>query len=68
MSNVAQLEASIAALEEEKSGYQSRLAALKVGKRDRLDVDELGDRVKQVDAEIKRCKAALGKQTADEAA
>lgn len=43
-----------AALEHEKEGYQSRLAALKVGKQDPASADRLQELVAGVDAELAR--------------
>lgn len=46
----------VAALEQERKGYEARQAAVKAGHLDRLDEPQLGLRVKDVDAEIARCK------------
>lgn len=54
----------LAALEREKEGYDVRLANAKAGRQERLETAELEDRVKQVDAEIKRVKPAA-KATAE---
>jgi uncharacterized small protein (DUF1192 family) len=52
----------ISALESEKVGYVARIANAKSGRQERLEVGQLEDRIKQVDAEAKRAKALIGKK------
>lgn len=61
------LESQAAALEDEKAGYEARLAGLKDGGSDRLDEKQLTRKVAGVDAELKRVKSLLGKKKDDEA-
>lgn len=57
-STAEQASDQLAALEREQAGYEARLANAKAGRQERLEVGELEDRVKQVQAEIKRLKPA----------
>lgn len=57
-STAEQAAADLAALEREKAGYTNRLANAKAGRNEVLSEGQLEDRVKQVDAEIKRVKPA----------
>lgn len=57
-STAEQASAQVAALEREQTGYEVRLANAKAGRQERLEIGELEDRVKQVQAEIKRLKPA----------
>lgn len=66
-STVEQVEAYLAALTDEKAGYEARIAAAKVGKQERLSVEELEARVGQVEAEAKRAKGLLKKAGKDAA-
>ncbi|MGH3041020.1 MAG: hypothetical protein ACRDNG_04660 [Gaiellaceae bacterium] len=54
-----QVESYLAALEQERRGYETRLADKKAGRDEPLSEAQLADRVKQVDAESKRAKALL---------
>ena len=64
-STAEQAAAELAALERELAGYQARAANAKAGRNERLGEEELADRVKQVEAEIKRLKPAAKKAEAD---
>jgi hypothetical protein len=55
----------LAALERELAGYQARLASAKAGRNERLSEGELTERVKAVEAEIKRVKPAAKKADDD---
>jgi hypothetical protein len=55
----------LAALEREKLGYENRLENAKAGRNEPLTQEQLGDRVKQVEAEIKRVKPAAKKADGD---
>ncbi len=62
-STVEQVKAYVAALEREKQGYEARVDAAKNNRQERLPVEQLEDRIVQVDAELKRAKSLLGKKT-----
>lgn len=57
----------VASLEREKAGYEARVAAVKDGHEDPRTVAQLEDRIKQVDASIKRYKAGAKTKTEDDA-
>lgn len=54
----------LAALEEEKAGYEARIARAKAGRVEPLTERQLADRVKQVTAEIARVKRLQKKAAA----
>jgi uncharacterized small protein (DUF1192 family) len=63
-----QVETYLDALAREREGYEVRIGNAKSGHQERLEVGELENRVKAVDAEVKRAKGLLGKKDKPEAA
>jgi uncharacterized small protein (DUF1192 family) len=58
------VDAYVDALEWERKGYEARLAAVGKNRDERLDADQLQDRIDQVDAEIARVKPGKAKKDA----
>lgn len=61
-----QAAAFVEALKREREGYEARLANAKAGRKENLSEEQLADRVKQVDAEIKTHSAAAKPKKGDD--
>lgn len=58
--------ANVAALEREREGYDARIRGVEAGHDDRLSIDTLKVRIKDVDAEIARLKKLKPSRPSDD--